>query len=543
MKNYQSNFMKLIPAWCMALVFFSFSCQELNTDAPIELSDEFNSYEGNDLVPGMYIVTLNETWDELSGITFRKSGKYEDVQFGMRKIASDVVGKYNVSSQNVKTVFGSALTGFTVFLSESELKALKKDPSVKSIVQDRYMIDSHSMRKTGPGKPGDGPEPDPQPDPEPEIKAFWNQDRIDQRNLPLDGIYSPPNAARNVTAYIIGRGINLNHVEFEGRASNVNLTNGEITSNIGATEIAGVIGGKTVGVAKGVNLVGVVSMAQSYGSDQATMLSDFLLGLDWVHANANSPSVVYIPPSGPIEGLSGELMDLINTTIDALNQKGISLFAASGAWNVDACTWVFLNHPNVFTTGMSDKFDYRRENSNFGSCIDLFAPGTDILTADGSNNTGYRIGNEIVVTAAQTMGVAAMYLQTNPSASPQQVYDFLKTTSTKNVVRLAKSVNNHLLFSGLNDIGAGVIDPSLNFDFELDAAANKVNGTTWRVNLSWTPIEGDRLNLYVDGVGFANVINSGFLSLEVKGKSIAPKTYRLCVPGTTQCSNTVNVNF
>jgi hypothetical protein len=546
MKHQQFFFSKSIAALFVAIACLVFSCQEIQTDPPTQLTDDLRVNEGSGLVPGMYIVTLHDNSKELNGFSFRKSGSYEDMQSGMRKVAVDVVRKHQLSSENIKTVFGSALTGFTVFLSENELAELRKDPSVKSIVQDRYMVGAQSMRKTSPGK-GGGSEPEPDPQPEPVIPVPWNLDRIDQRSLPLDGKYLPPNPAYTVIAYIIGSAINLNHVEFEGRATNVDLTNGGVgftNPNPLATEIAGVIGGKKVGAAKGINLIGVVSYTQnSYGSDQEGILSEMLTGLDWIHANATKPSVVYLPASGPKDNISAELLALINNTLDALFDKGLSIFAVAGSQNEDACTWLFPSHPGVFTTGMTDKNDYIRLNSNYGSCIDVFAPGVEILTADGLTNDGYRYGNPVVITTAQTMGVAAMYLQTNPTASPQQVYDFLKATSTKNVVKLAKSPNNHLLFSGLNTTGAGQIDPSSNYDFELIGSSVKVSGTTWRVNLRWTPIEGDRLTLFVDGVENGSIQNSGNFSLEVKGKTIAPKTYKLCVPGTTNCSNTVTVNF
>jgi len=552
MKKNGIRFFSKILAWSLAIGLLTFSCQELNIETPSELTDELGSDAGNNLVPGMYIVTLHDNSPDFgeSGITFRKSGKYEDAQFGMRKVAVDVTSRYNISSQNIKNVFGNALTGFTVFLSKNELKELLKDPSVKSIIQDRFILDSYSMKKTSPGKPivEPEPEPDPEPDPNPKLE-LWNLDRIDQRNLPLNGIYSPPNSAGNVTAYIVGSAINLNHVEFEGRATNVDLTNsgpGFTNPNPLSTEIAGVIGGKTVGVAKGVNLVGVVSFTQNfYGSHPLIYKSDILAGLDWVYANASGPSLLWLSALGPTEEASIDLDTLIYQALDALFEKGVSLFTFSGAWGIDACNWMVINHPHVFTTSMTDKYDYKLKEANYGSCIDLFAPGLEILTADGTTDTGYKYGNSNLITSAQTMGVAAMYLQTNPTASPQQVYDFLIETSTKNVVKFSRSENNYLLYSGLNNIGAGVHDPSLNYYFELAASANKVNGSTWRVNLSWNQasISGDRLNLYVDGVGFASVLNNGYLQLEEKGRNIPPKTYQLCVPGTTQCSNIVTITF
>lgn len=544
-KHWIKNFSKIF-GWSLGIIFLASSCQDLNIDPASDLSAESGLEVGSDLVPGMYIVTLHPNSYELNEFNFRKSKNYEDTQAGLRKAAVEVVQKYKVQPRNIKTVFGSALLGFTVALSENELRELRKDPSIKSIVQDRYIRDAYSMKKSTPGKPV---APDPEPEPDPVFSELWNLDRIDQRNLPLNDTYSPPNSASNVTAYIIGSAINADHIEFEGRVTNVDLTNGGpgITNpNPLTTEVAGVIGGKTTGVAKEVNLVGVVSFTQNfYGTSLTFYISDILMGLDWVHANGLSPSVVYVPNAGPKENLPLELVNLISNSLDAVFEKGIAIFTNSGSWKVDACTWLIPDHPHVFTTGMLDKFDYRIENGNYGDCIDLFAPGIEILTADGTTNTGYRFGNAIVITPAQTVGVAAMYLQTNPTASPQQVYDFLKTTSTKNVVKLARSENNYLLFSGLTSIGAGVHDPSLNYYFELAANPHKVNGSTWMVYLSWdqSSIEGDRLNVYVDGVGFASINNSGFIGLEVKGRNIAPKTYQLCAPGTSQCSNVVTVSF
>jgi len=129
-------------------------------------------------------------------------------------------------------------------------------------------------------------------------------------------------------------------------------------------------------------------------------------------------------------------------------------------------------------------------------------------------------------------------------ATPQQVYDFLTETSTKNKVGFSGSLHNHILFSGLNTIGAGEIDPKrVNYAFDLMATVQKAKGNTYSVNLRWSNTASSILDLFENGVKIGEVQNTESYRFEVTGKNLPTKTYKLCVPGTSQCSNNVTVYF
>jgi hypothetical protein len=149
--------------------------------------------------------------------------------------------------------------------------------------------------------------------------------------------------------------------------------------------------------------------------------------------------------------------------------------------------------------------------------------------------------------ACLAAGVAALYLESNPTATAQQVYDFVFETSTKDVVRFSKSVNNHLLFSGLNTIGAGEIDPNRpNYAFDLEGRAERTRGNNYNIIFEWSLIESEtnRLNVYQDGNGIGSVVaDQGFWVISESGKNIPPRTYKFCVPNTNLCSNEVIVTF
>ncbi len=549
MSNFkQFKIMRAFSVLGMLLAFLVISCQDLNLEDP--QAEEILSYGDNaNLFPGRFIVTLHS-----NEITFRKSDRYEDVQAGMRKLAHDVLIKYDIEQEKLTAVYGHVIKGFALELTSEEYKALSKDPKVKSIEQDTVIPDLYGQRKTPPGrdKPNDGDDGSGTGDPEPgtggtvQNDAPKYLDRIDQRKLPLNNTYTYTATGKGVTAYVP---IGAIWEEYDGimdRVVNINLTDVEEEElNGSTTNMALTTGGLTYGPAKGVKLVGIKT--RDGCCDSTTYLSAIITAYDWILANGERPGVVLTLLVNETESAS------YFTALESLYHAGFALFSSSGAWMVDACTWPSSYKPYVFTVGMTDLNDRKQKPSNYGDCIDLFTTCTDFSSKEDGYHEIWKEGinmNPNFVAVGVVAGVAAKYLENNPLASPDEVYHFLRSTSTKNVVQLSNSVNNHLLFSGKTQEGAGEIDPErTNSVLDLIGSSTKARGNKFLVHLEWNPFQNPtgEIDIYEDGKKIAVINDGGYWSggiwtHQISGKT-DPRTYKICLSGTGECSNEVTVTF
>lgn len=569
LKNFKIK--KTLPLWGVLMVLMVFSCQDLNVDeSKMESLSKLDRTASN-FVPGRYIVTLHS-----NEINFRKSDKYEDVQVGMRKIANEMLIRYNIEPEKLKAVYGHALSGFTLELAEDEYRKLSKDPKIKTIELDSYILDdynvldnynileAYSQRKTPPGKdkPQDGDggdggtEPsDPNPSDPGDGGTIQNDapkylDRINQRKLPLDNIYSYNSSGMGVNVYIPGFFIVDESGELDGRIINVDIIGDEKNydePNRIPTLMALLVGGNTYGPAKNVTLFGLQVFKEQVNSPN--FLSEYISGLDWILANGERPGVVILV----------QLRDIDNpayfSSLESLYNAGFSLFTNAGAWAEDACKWAGSYSPYVFTVGMARIDDTKQRSSNYGDCIDLFTTATDDgLGPNDYNENGFPSSWVVSSVAA---GVAAKFLEQNPTASPNEVYQFLRNTSTKNVVKLSNSINNHLLYSGMTMEGAGEIDPNrINYFMDLEAESTKLKGNNYEVQLRWNPLvletrwSPEPIDIYENGnfiMGYQDGQKSSFYAsvynLQVSGRNLPPRTYKICLSGTNKCSNEVIVTF
>ncbi|HYS56321.1 MAG TPA: S8 family peptidase [Thermoanaerobaculia bacterium] len=322
------------------------------------------------------------------------------------------------SRGQLKHLYKSALKGFAADMSDAAAAVIAQDPRVKYVEEDSEV--NLDATQTG---------------------ATWGLDRVDQRNLPLDGSYTYNTTASNVHAYIIDTGIHTTHNDFGGRAS-IGFDsigdgqNGQDCNGHG-THVSGTVGGATYGVAKGVSLVAVrVLNCSGSGTN-----SGVIAGVNWVAQNAIKPAVANMSLGG---GASQALDDSVNGAINA----GVTFCIAAGNSNTDACTTSPARVGAAITVAATDSTDTRASFSNFGTCVDIFGPGVNITSDWYSSNTATNTISGTSMATPHTTGVSALYLANNPTASPANVASALTSNATTGIVANAGSgTPNRMLFS------------------------------------------------------------------------------------------------
>jgi subtilisin family serine protease len=277
-----------------------------------------------------------------------------------------------------------------------------------------------------------------------EANATWGLDRVDQHNLPLSGTFNYTKTGNGVTAYIIDTGILFAHNEFGGRAtSGYDAVDGGSADDCNGhgTHVSGTVGGATYGIAKGVSLV-AVRVLDCGGSGS---WSGVIAGLDWVTANHKTPAVANM-------SLGGAANSSVDDAVRRMIASGVATAIAAGNGNQggrgqDACKYTPARVAEAMTIGATDKTDTKTSWSNYGSCVDWLAPGLGITSAWNTSTTATNTISGTSMATPHTTGVAALYLEGNPAASPQTVRDALDAATTKHIVARANTVNNNLLFS------------------------------------------------------------------------------------------------
>lgn len=374
----------------------------LAEDAPIPAGEPMllSLDESAEIIPDRYIVVY----------------KQDAPRFN---VSAELQSNIEALGGKVDIVYESALNGFAGYLPKEAIEALLKDPNIAFIEPDQIVhVDASQSGAT------------------------WGLDRIDQRNLPLNSTYTYNATGQGVRVYVIDTGIRTTHNEFGGRAyygydaigdgQNGNDCNGH------GTHVAGTIGGSTYGVAKNSTLYAVrVLDCSGSGSN-----SGVIAGVDWVKNNHVKPAVANMSLGG---GASSALDTAVNNAINA----GVVFAVAAGNDNKNACNYSPARVAAAITVGSTTNTDARSSFSNYGSCLDIFAPGSNITSAWYTSNTATNTISGTSMATPHVAGVAALYLQGAPSSTPSQVRDALVNNATTNVVTSPGSGSpNRLLYMG-----------------------------------------------------------------------------------------------
>lgn len=364
--------------------------------------------------------------------------------------------------------YNRAIRGFAVRIPEQAtsafLTAMQKNPQV-SYVEEDTLMQTNTITQSNP---------------------VWGLDRIDQHNLPLSKSFNYNKTGSGVNAYIVDTGILASHQEFNGRVqtgySAIADNNGTNDCNGHGTHVAGTVGGSTYGIAKNVGLV-PVRVLDCAGSGA---MSGVIAGLDWIIQNGRKSAVVNM-------SLGGSAYSTLDTAIDNLFNNGYVPVVAAGNSNTDACTSSPARAGKAITVAATDSTDTRASYSNYGSCVDLFAPGSQITSAWIGSNSSAATASGTSMASPHVAGVVATMLENNSTATPQSITDQLLNQSTINLIQNPMGSPNRLLYNLIDTQTITPVPSIIAHISKLNATTLRYRNGTWRANVTISVVDSNNL--------------------------------------------------
>ena len=408
----------------------------------------------------------------------------------------------------VHHTFSHALKGFSATIPEAALKGIKNNPNVESIEQDQ----SIQLNQTSP-----------------QNQVTWGLDRVDQTDRPLDTQYHFNYTGAGVTAFVIDTGLRADHLEFTGRVlpgySVVADANGTNDCNGHGTHVSGTLGGSTYGVAKLTNLV-PVRVLDCAGSGT---LSGVIAGMDWAAGTNWRPAVANL-------SLGSNKSTAVNAAVAGATAKGITMVVAAGNSAANACNYSPSSEPSAITVGASTSTDARASYSNYGTCVDVFAPGSSITSAWFTSNTATNTISGTSMASPHVAGVAALALQANPLATPAAVVSFLLTNASANrLTSVGTGSPNLLAFSLASGAPGTVVKQTI--------AVKSLVGSTKLSRRSWQAFATVSVRDVNSGAGVANATVAGTFSLGGATTCVTASTGSCKVSSTALTNTTPSPSF
>jgi subtilisin family serine protease len=362
-------------------------------------------YAGSaDAIPGQYVVV------------------FKDAQVSTQSVDGQVQEATAKYGGTATYTYRAALRGYTAKMTEQAARRVAADPAVAYVQQDRVV---HALTD--------------QPNP-----PSWGLDRVDQRDLPLNNLYSYTPDGAGVTAYVIDTGIRITHQTFGGRASWGTNTVGDGNNtdcNGHGTHVSGTIGGAQYGLAKNVSLV-AVKVLDCAGSGSFAGVAQ---GIDFVTAQHDPGEAAVANMSLGAQGSDAATENAVRNSI----ADGVTYAIASGNSNANACNFTPARVTEAITVNASTRTDARASFSNFGTCTDIFAPGDGILSSSNGSDTATATLSGTSMATPHVAGAAALFLSANLSATPAAVQAALKSNGTPNKISNPGTGSpNTLLFTG-----------------------------------------------------------------------------------------------
>jgi len=358
--------------------------------------------------------------------------------------------------------YSHAIKGFAATLPEAALPGILRNPNVDYIEQDQTV----SLKRVQTAQSG----------------ATWGLDRIDQADLPLNNTYQYNYTGAGVYAFIIDTGLRSDHGDFFGRVlpgqDFVNDGNGTNDCDGHGTHVAGTVGGTTYGVAKEVKLIPVrVLNCQGSGT-----WSGVIAGIEWVAGSTLRPAVANM-------SLGGGASTSVNAAVAGAVAKGVTMVVAAGNNNKDACRYSPSGEPSAITVGATTSSDARASWSNYGTCVDIFAPGSSITSDWNTSTTATNTISGTSMASPHVAGVAALALEANPDAKPAAVALFLIGNATMGQLSaIGTGSPNRLLYSLAP--GAPTEPSTGTVAVKSIVGASKPNGNAWQASATvtiWEP--------------------------------------------------------